>query len=287
MNKSDVPCVGIGLPVFNNARYISTTLDSLLNQSYRNIIIYISDDCSDDGTDEICQSYAERDGRIVYYRNERNIGANANSAKVLSLATTEYFMFSRGHEILSPNHIADCIRILEEDKTAVLAFATTQWVDDDDNIIPNKPIGYFDTRGFDVVTRCALVFWGNHDCYYGLSRTDIMKSIRGNEEIIGGDFLALFEKALLGSFAHVRSAIRYRRYNYSGETYGKRIQRYKTGTYKRLKAIDHIFPLARLPCHIFLSAIRSKVSFGDKIKIIFVILFNAPLRYLVSRGKKL
>lgn len=287
MTENTLPSVGIGLPVYNNANHLSKTLDSLLKQSYENITIYLSDDCSDDNTDEICRSYAERDNRIKYSRNERNIGANANSAKVLSLATTEYFMFSRGHEILSPNHIAGCVRILEEDKTVALAFATTKWIDNDDNIIPNKPIGYFDTRGFDVVTRCALVLWGNHDCFYGLSRTELMKSIRGSEELMGGDILSIFEKALLGSFAHVSSSVRYRRYNYSGETYHKRIQRYKTDTYKQLKPIDHIFPLARLPFHIFLSAIRSKVSLADKIRILFVVLFNAPLRYIVSRGKGL
>jgi len=287
MAENDLPSIGIGLPVYNNCKYLSKTLDSLLSQTYPNITIYLSDDCSDDGTDEICQLYAKRDNRVKYSRNERNIGANANNAKVLSLATTEYFMFARGHEILSPNHIADCVRVLEEDEGAVLAFATTQWIDDDDNIIANKPIGYFDTRGFDVVTRCALVLWGNHDCYYGLSRTGVMKSIRGNEEIVGGDLLALFEKALLGSFAHVSSSIRYRRYRYRGETYHERIERYKRSTYKHLKTIDHIFPLVRLPYHIFLSVIRSKASLADKIKILFVILLNAPLRYIVSRGKQL
>lgn len=287
MAENDLPSVGIGLPVYNNAKHISKTLDSLVNQSYTNIVIYLSDDCSDDGTDDICQRYAERDNRIKYSKNERNIGANANNRKVIALASTDYFMFARGHEILSPNHIADCVRILEEDETVVLAFVTTKWIDNDDNIIPNKPVGYYDTRGFDVVTRCVLAFWGNYDCYYGLSRTNVMKSIRGNEEIIGSDILSLFEKALLGSFAHVTSCVRYRRYRYSGETYHKRIQRYKTSTYKQLKAIDHIFPLARLPYHLCLSAIRSKVSLADKIKILFVVLFNAPLRYIVSRGKQL
>jgi len=287
MTRNNLPSVGIGLPVYNNAKHVSKTLDSLLNQSYPNIVIYLSDDCSDDGTDDICQRYAERDNRIIFSRNERNVGANANNRKVLASASTEYFMFARGHEILSSNHIADCVPVLEEDETVVLAFVTTKWIGDDDNIIPNKPVGYYDTRGFDVVTRCALALWGNHDCYYGLSRTDVMKSIRGNEEIIGGDILSLFEKALLGSFAHVSSCVRYRRYRYSGETYHERIQRYKTSTYKQLKAIDHVFPLARLPFHLFLSVIRSNVSLADKIKILLVVLFNAPLRYIVSRGKGL
>ena len=56
MTNNRLPSVGIGLPVYNNARHVSKTLDSLLNQSYTNIVIYLSDDCSDDGTGEICQS---------------------------------------------------------------------------------------------------------------------------------------------------------------------------------------------------------------------------------------
>ena len=287
MSEKNQSSVGIGLPVYNNAKYLPKLLDSIVNQTYPHITVYLSDDCSSDGSAEICQDYAASDNRIEYSRNEENIGANLNSRKVLASASTEYFMFSRGHEILSLNLVEECLQTLEENQESVLAFATTRWIDEEDNLIPDKPIGYFDTRGFDVVTRCALALWGNYDCYYGLSRTDVMKSIRGNEEIMAGDILSLFEKALLGSFAHVSSSVRYRRYNYGDETYHQRIQRYKTGTYKQLKPIDHIFPLARLPFHLLFSAIRSKVPLADKIKILFVVLFNAPLRYMVSRGKGL
>ncbi len=287
MNPNALPSVGIGLPVYNNVKHLSKTLDSLLNQSYQNITIYLSDDCSDDGTDGICRRYAAQDSRIRYVRSETNRGANANHAKVLSLATTEYFMFARAHEILSPNHIADCVRILEEDEAVVLAFATTQWIDDDGTIMVNKPIGYCDTRGLDVVTRCALVFWGNYECFYGLTRTKAMKSIRALEEIIASGGIMLLEMALRGSFAHIRSGIRYRRYHYGDETYQKRIQRYKRSTYRHLKAIDRVLPFARLPYHLFLSVLKSNMSRRDKIRVLLVVLFNAPLRYLVSRDRQL
>lgn len=287
MTDNNLPSVGIGLPVYNNAKYLSRTLDSLLNQTYPNITVYLSDDCSVDGTDTICESYAEKDNRIKYSRNEKNLRANGNHEKVLTLASTDYFMFARGHEILSPDLISDCVRILEEDKKVVLSFATTQWIDEEDKIISNKPIGYFDTRGFDVVTRCALVFWGRLECFYGVTRTEVMKSIRFSEDIIANDVIMLLEMALIGSFAYVSSGVRYRRYHYTGETYSKRLQRYRTGTYRQLKAIDRFFPFARLPYHLCLSVIKSKVPISDKIKILLVILFNAPLKYIVSRGKQL
>ena len=135
MTNNSLPSVGIGLPVYNNAKYLSGTLDSILNQTYPNVTVYLSDDCSDDGTDAICASFAEKDDRIKYFRNEENLGANGNLEKVLSLASTDYFMFARGHEILSPDHIRDCVRILEEDEKVVLSFVTTQWIDEKNEII--------------------------------------------------------------------------------------------------------------------------------------------------------
>jgi glycosyltransferase involved in cell wall biosynthesis len=287
MKGNTQPSVGIGLPVYNSAKYLPKLLDSIVNQTYPHITVYLSDDCSNDGSAEICRDYAERDKRIKYSRNVENIGANLNNRKVLASASTDYFMFSRGHEILSPNLVEECLHTLEQDQESVLAFATTKWIDKEDNLVPNKPIGYFDTRGFDVVTRCALVFWGNWDLYYGLSRTSVLRNIRTNENIIGNDVISLLEKALLGSFAHASSAVRYRRYLYSGETYEKRMKRYKTGTHKSLKAIDHVLPLARLPFHLLRSVLNSRVHPADKIKILFVLLSNAPLRYIVSKGKQI
>ena len=287
MTKKNHPSVGIGLPVYNNGRHLSKTLDSIVNQSYTNLIIYISDDCSHDDTQAICERYAGKDDRIRYSRNERNMGTNRNHAKILSLASTEYFMFARGHEVLSLNLVEDCLRTLQENGESVLSFATTQWIDEQDNPMPDKPIAHFDTRGLDVVTRSALVFWGNWECFYGLARTELLKRIRGHEEIIGNDTVSLLEKALLGSFAHVGSATRYRRYHYTGESYAKRMRRYQTQNYRQLNAIDKLFPLARLPYHLLRSVLKSKLRPADKIKILFVVLSNAPLRYIVSKGKQL
>ena len=70
--------ISIGIPVFNGERFISTVLDSLLNQSYKNIEIIISDNSSDDSTESICRMYVESDSRIKYYRQDKNIGMFPN-----------------------------------------------------------------------------------------------------------------------------------------------------------------------------------------------------------------
>lgn len=278
--------VTIGLAVYNNGKYLSKTLDSILNQSYRNFILLLSDDCSTDETQEICGQYAKLDTRIKYTRNATNLGAIANHQKVLADADTEYFMFARGHEILPPKLVEDCIEILDQDPKVVLAFAKTEWIDEDDNMIPDKHLCYFDTRGCDVVTRCALVFWGKYEYFYGLTRTETMKNIRALEDIVAHDLIMLLEMALLGSFAHINFGVRYRRYYYT-ENYRKRIKRYHDTTLQKSSFLGRLFPFVILPFYIFWSIFSAKIPFTKKILILFIAVCNAPVKFLISRGKSL
>ena len=280
-----LPSVGIGLPVYNNARYIASALDSILAQRYTNITVYLSDDGSNDGTAEICLDYAKKDQRIQFSSNETNLGAIGNHRKVLELANTDFFMFARGHEILPENLVKDGIAVLESDPEIVLAFETTRWIDENDNILKDKHLCYFDTRGCDVVSRCALVYWGKYEYFYGLTRTQTMKKIRALEEVIGHDLIMLLEMALIGSFAHINTGIRLRRYTYANETYSDRMMRYRRTTLKKNSFIDRIFPLARLPLFLFGSILSSEVAFRDKILIAIITLFSAPIKYIISRGK--
>ena len=65
--------VGIGLPVYNNSRHLSSALDSILNQTYTNLIVYLVDDRSTDNTQQICEHYAEQDSRIRFVENEQSV----------------------------------------------------------------------------------------------------------------------------------------------------------------------------------------------------------------------
>lgn len=283
--KIDSETVGIGLPIYNNEKFLRPLLDSIVVQTYENFILYISDDCSTDNSEAICREYAARDTRIRYTRNETNLGANANNRNVLAMAETEYFMFSRGHEIMAENLLEELLKTLNSKTGAVLAFSETVWIDDENQLIPSRPRSYFDTSGLDVVSRCAVTLWGNWDYYYGLSRTETFRSIRSNINIIGNDLISTLEKALLGSFAHAPNTYRCRRNNYSGESYRQRMRRYRETTYKNLGLLDRFLPLFRLPFHIFYSVFKADIRIGQKIMITFLIITAAPLRYLVSRDK--
>jgi glycosyltransferase involved in cell wall biosynthesis len=271
--------VGIGLPVYNNEKYIVQTLDSILSQSYKDITLYILDDASTDRTPEICKEYAKRDKRIIYSANEKNIGPFDNHAKVLSMASEEYFTFARGHEILSQTVIEDCLQILENQKDVVLAFPSTQWIDMNGHVMKDKYIGVMDTRGFDVATRCVLVFWDTGNTFYGLSKTELMKKGRIYPKVYAADKIFLLKLAIRGSFAHVHSATRCRRYLYSNEPKKKLHRRYKTQN-------PDIKGMLYFPLYMCASILSSPISRFEKIKILILSLLCAPLRYITSIGQE-
>lgn len=70
--------VSILIPVYNRKNFIAECIESALNQSYENIEVIISDNCSTDGTWEICKEYQKKDSRIRIFRNHRNVGPVLN-----------------------------------------------------------------------------------------------------------------------------------------------------------------------------------------------------------------
>lgn len=281
------PSVGIGLPVYQNEKFLATALDSILAQSYTNFIVYLSEDQSEDGTAEICRQYAAKDSRIRYSQNENNLGEIGNHQRVLDLAETDYFMFARGHEVLPANLLADCVDILEKDKDVVLAFAKTVWIDENGERIEGRHLPSFDTRGCDVVARCALAFWGKYEAFYGVTKTTTMRSIKALEPIVATDLIMLFEMSIRGSFASINAGERYRRYYYSDESYAERIKRYQRTLYTELSIADRYFPFFKVPLKLIGCAFNSEQPLSTKFLLLFIILFNAPLRYLSARGKTL
>ena len=71
--------------MFNGQEFLSELLDSLLAQTFREFEILICDNASSDRTPQICCEYEQRDSRIHYTRNERNLGAIANFNRVTAV----------------------------------------------------------------------------------------------------------------------------------------------------------------------------------------------------------
>ncbi|TSC64682.1 MAG: glycosyl transferase family 2 [Microgenomates group bacterium Gr01-1014_93] len=97
--KTQSSLVTIGMPLLNEGRYLSKALDSLLNQSFSDFEIIISDNASTDETAEIAKNYAKKDQRIRYYRTDSRVGGRENFNRLFQLSSGKYFMWASGHDL--------------------------------------------------------------------------------------------------------------------------------------------------------------------------------------------
>ncbi|WP_052184910.1 glycosyltransferase family 2 protein [Methylotenera sp. N17] len=106
--------VSIGMFVYNGEDCIRDAIDSILNQTFKNFELIISDNASTDNTETICREYANADHRIRYIRQSKNIGASANSLFVLDNALGEYYMWAAHDDIKSPDFLEYNLKFLQE-----------------------------------------------------------------------------------------------------------------------------------------------------------------------------
>jgi glycosyltransferase involved in cell wall biosynthesis len=125
-----IPKVSVGIPVFNGDQFLRKSIESILNQNYKDIEVIISDNCSTDNTGSICLEYSSIDKRIRYIQQPKNYGSINNFITLLSQARGQYFMWAGADDIIDENWITSLLEICERNNS--LAFGVVQYIDESD-----------------------------------------------------------------------------------------------------------------------------------------------------------
>lgn len=132
MNKFDL--ISIAMTTYNGESFIKEQINSLLNQTYKNLEIIICDDGSTDKTIEIIREYEQKDKRIKLFQNEKNLGVLKNFEKAISLCSGEYIALSDQDDIWLENKIEILLHEIGEN---ILIFHDDKLIDED-GIIQEK-----------------------------------------------------------------------------------------------------------------------------------------------------
>jgi glycosyltransferase involved in cell wall biosynthesis len=196
---NSAPSVSVGLFVYNGERFIEEAIESILNQTFTDFELIISDNASTDRTGEIAQAYAERDKRIRYYRCEKNIGAGWNARRVYELATRKYFKWAAVDDLIEPDLLRRCVEILEHDPGCAVAYARTKEIDQNGNFIRNY-VTPAKADSNDPVERFRQMLLIDHYCYqiYGVMRMSALRQIPPQGIYVNGDRVLLARMSLLG-----------------------------------------------------------------------------------------
>lgn len=178
------PLVSIGMPVYNGELYITQAINSLINQSFSDFELIISDNCSTDETQQICKNFELIDKRIRYIRQEINIGAAANFKFVLSESIGTYFMWNAADDYRS----SDCLSYyIQKIGNAGLAFSSYARLNRLDNsiIISKVPTLYYENCKRDSL---KSFFVNNRPSfYYGLFRTMALRQCMPKDQFDWSD----------------------------------------------------------------------------------------------------
>jgi glycosyltransferase involved in cell wall biosynthesis len=124
----DCPRVSIVVPVFNGARYLRESLESILAQSYPSAEVLVMDDASTDDTPEIVASYGDR---IKYHRQSTNRGIYGNTNDGIALACGEYVAVYHGDDVYDPRIVEREVGFLEAHPQAGAVFCLDIFIDAD------------------------------------------------------------------------------------------------------------------------------------------------------------
>lgn len=126
--------IDILMATYNGEKYLKEQIESILNQTYTNIRLLISDDCSTDGTREIIKEYEKKDKRIITYFQEKNLGYVKNFEFLLTKVENDIYMLSDQDDCWLPEKVEHTYNCFKKNK-ADLVFTDLTVVDEKQNVV--------------------------------------------------------------------------------------------------------------------------------------------------------
>ena len=125
----DVNSFGLS-PVYNGAKYLATSIESILQQTHNNFELLISDDCSvDQHSGHVIQKYAKQDNRIKAWTNEKNLGHYPNYNACLNRASGKYIKLFAQDDLLHPEFLERFVYVMNQNPKVSLVNCARYWLD--------------------------------------------------------------------------------------------------------------------------------------------------------------
>lgn len=135
MKSESLVCICI--PNYNNEKTISATLDSLVNQTYKNIIIKIFDNASTDNSVKILREYEVKYSHIQVFQNEKNIGGEANFTKCIENMEGEFGAIYHADDEYMIQMVEEQVNVLQNNQNLVGVSTNAYKIDLNSNILGN------------------------------------------------------------------------------------------------------------------------------------------------------
>lgn len=290
-----------------NITYLKEQIESILNQTYKNIKLYISDDYSNEQeVIKTLETYAQKDDRIELYVQEKNLGYIKNFEFLLTKSTAKYVAFCDQDDIWYPNKIEKSLNTLIE-KNVDLIYCNSKHINENDEIIN---LNYFKHKNMPLVKGKNNILTISR--YLGLGCSQIFtsevrqKMLPYKESVMAHDWLASFiasegkgvdyiEEPLFSYRLHTSNVFGGRSLNQNisrwKQEHGKSYQSYLQ--YRNEKVIDKAYLDGAKMCLEYstnsenIEKIKQLIKYYEKLKKVKYINFNVGKYMKFLNGKNM
>jgi hypothetical protein len=123
------PKVSICIPAYNHEKYVAVCLESVLNQSFSDLEVVITDDCSTDGTVDVIKSIS--DPRIRLFQSTQNRGTSATANKNIQEARGEFLCLLASDDMFHPQKVEKQLAFLKSHPNTGAVFSYMRYIDED------------------------------------------------------------------------------------------------------------------------------------------------------------
>ena len=203
LNNSSRPRVTIGIPTYNRAAsLLPATIQSALAQTYPNLEIVVSDNCSTDDTETVVRRFGSR---VQYVRQSENLGLNGNLNACIDRASGDYVLLLHDDDLIDEDFVSACMDAVANSTSVGLIRTGLRVIAADGSVLFERP-----NRATTSRSMAELMFaWFRHDtsqyCCNTLYSTRALRQIGGfhSRHNLFQDALAQVKVAAMYGHAHV------------------------------------------------------------------------------------
>ena len=223
--------VTIAIPVYNGMPFLKDTIQSVINQTYRNWILYLINDGSSDDSLTLMQEFVDKDTRIKIINDGENKGLISRLNQSISMCDTKYYARMDADDIMYVTRIEEQVKFLESQPDVDVCGTSIMTIDNNNKIIGS---GYYDgpVKGFVHPTVMGKTEWFKANPYadWALRAEDLELWIRtadhskfyalGKPLLFYREFgIPTFHKYFLSQKTVLNIARRYREYGFNFSWY--------------------------------------------------------------------
>ena len=211
------PKICLGMPLYNQVKFLPEALRSLLAQTYSDFKLVIVDDSTDPAPGEIAKQLAAKDSRLCYIKNESRKGLVGNWRACLQHAgDADYFAWVSDHDVWHHAWLAAMVDVMNARPDVVLVYPRTAHISSEGERIIKRGRDFLSTNGMSKVERIRTIYRDGPGLFgemvYGLFRAQVLRQCNAFRRLLFPDAILLLELCFYGDFHQVDAELWFRRH---------------------------------------------------------------------------